>query len=118
VTGALIGRDADVRAVRAVVADTAAGRGGVAVVLGEAGIGKSRLLDAVVAEIGDLPVLRGWAAAGNGPYRAVAEAVRDLPAPGPICGRTCRRSGACVRTGRRPVSPIRSSIRRSCSAKD
>jgi DNA-binding CsgD family transcriptional regulator len=80
---ALVGRSAEVSGLRAVVLAAAAGRGGAAVLLGEAGIGKTRLLDetALMAAEAGMAVLRGAAVGGGGAYRAIAEAVRELPAP-------------------------------------
>jgi DNA-binding CsgD family transcriptional regulator len=51
--------------------------GGVLVFLGEAGIGKSRLLDFTVAASGRT-VYRGRAVEGNGSYRAVAQALAGV----------------------------------------
>jgi DNA-binding CsgD family transcriptional regulator len=83
VAQALVGRAAELDRLRRLVTAAAGGHGGTALVLGEAGIGKSRLLDetaAAAAGLG-LAVLRGAAADGAGAYRAVAEAVRRLDAP-------------------------------------
>jgi DNA-binding CsgD family transcriptional regulator len=86
--GEIVGRAAEVAVLRGVVAGVVAGRGGAAVVLGEAGIGKTRLLAEAgrLAAAAGLLVLRGGAVEGGGVYRAVAEAVRDLPAPPPSPG--------------------------------
>lgn len=60
----LRGRGAELAALEAVVGGLSLGRGGTALVLGEAGIGKSRLLAEVVAEA---------AAAGSAAYQASVE---------------------------------------------
>ena len=58
---ALIGRDAELAVLEALLADTAAGRGGAVLVEGEPGIGKTALLEAALAGAQDLgcQVLRG-----------------------------------------------------------
>jgi predicted ATPase len=80
VAGALVGRTAELERLRQLLTGAATGHGGTALVLGEAGIGKTRLLDEVARAAADrgLAVLRGAAAAGAGAYRPVAEAVRRL----------------------------------------
>ena len=62
---------------RSAVAAAAAGSGGVLLVTGEAGVGKSRLLAEVVAAARGcrLRVLHGRAVEGGGAYRPVAEAL-------------------------------------------
>jgi DNA-binding CsgD family transcriptional regulator len=77
---ALVGRTAELATIRRLVDGTAAGRGGVLLVAGEAGIGKTRLLDEVAARAAErgLPVLSGRAVQGGGTYRAVAGAVIGL----------------------------------------
>ena len=75
----LVGRGRELGELTDVVAGAAAGRGGAAFVLGEAGIGKSRLLNAAgdIARSRGMTVLRGRA--GDSPvpaaYRPLAEAV-------------------------------------------
>jgi DNA-binding CsgD family transcriptional regulator len=75
----LVGRVEELRELAELVAGAAAGAGGSAFVLGEAGIGKSRLLAAAtdVTRSREMTVLRGRAAASSAPapYRAVAEAL-------------------------------------------
>jgi DNA-binding CsgD family transcriptional regulator len=73
----LVGRAEEVAAVRSAVAAAAAGSGGVLLVTGEAGVGKSRLLAEVieVARGCRLRVLHGRAVEGGGAYRPVAEAL-------------------------------------------
>jgi DNA-binding CsgD family transcriptional regulator len=85
VTSPLVGRDAELALVTLRLTAIGAGAGGVLVVLGEAGVGKSRLLaeTARLAEETGLIVLTGRAVEGGGTYRALAEAllpaVRDRP---------------------------------------
>ncbi len=64
-------------AIDALLDDIGRGRGGVVLVVGEAGIGKSRLLAeaAVQAQRRRLVTLHGRAVEGGGTYRAVAEAL-------------------------------------------
>jgi DNA-binding CsgD family transcriptional regulator len=83
VVQALVGRAAELDRLRQLVTAAAGGHGGTALLLGEAGIGKTRLLDetATAAAGLGLAVLRGAAVDGAGAYRAVAEAVRGLNAP-------------------------------------
>ncbi|MBJ7358188.1 LuxR family transcriptional regulator [Nocardioides sp.] len=84
---ALVGRDTEAAALRRAVSAAATGSGGVLLVVGEAGVGKSRLVAAATdgAEQQGLRVLRGRATEHSGAYRPVAEAflragvaVRDL----------------------------------------
>ena len=85
-TSPLIARDAELATLRRLVAATAAGAGGVVVVHGEAGIGKSRLLSELrtLAVGAGLTVHSGRAVEGNGSYRAVAQALADLSVPDEI----------------------------------
>lgn len=81
----VVGRAGELAQVRRLVAAAASGRGGVLAVLGEAGVGKTRLLDAAASAAADagLLVLGGRAVQGGGSYRAIAEAVvgrLDAPA--------------------------------------
>ena len=81
-TSQLVGRDTE-RSILSGLLDAASeGRGGVGVVVGEAGIGKSRLLDALATEATDrgMMVLRGRAVEVTTPvaYRPVAEALCSL----------------------------------------
>ncbi|MDQ4021031.1 MAG: AAA family ATPase [Actinomycetota bacterium] len=76
-TSALVGRDAELATARRLLDASRIGEGGLLVVTGEAGIGKSRLL-AEVAALGrssGCTVLIGRAVPGGGTYRAVAGAV-------------------------------------------
>ncbi|MGH3696890.1 MAG: AAA family ATPase [Pseudonocardiaceae bacterium] len=74
---AMVGRDAELATARRVLAASRAGDGGVLLVTGEAGIGKSRLLAelAALADANGYAVLSGRAVPGGGTYRAVSEAV-------------------------------------------
>src|SRR6266446_4045727 len=87
----LVGRDDEARRLRAALAAAEAGRGGAMFLVGEAGIGKPRLVREVVRVAGErsLTVLAGRAVAGGvpTPLRPFAEAL--TPA-----GRAGRRSRA------------------------
>jgi hypothetical protein len=74
---ALVGRSAELATVRRLVDAASAGSGAALVVTGEAGIGKTRLLDEAARRAADagLVVLSGRAVQGGGTYRAVAEAM-------------------------------------------
>ncbi len=76
----VVGRTAELATVRRLVDRAAAGRGGALLVTGEAGVGKTRLLDEVAARAVErgLPVLAGRAVQGGGTFRAVAGAVLGL----------------------------------------
>jgi AAA ATPase-like protein len=94
--GGLVGRRAELTARRSAVDKAARGAGAAMFVLGEPGIGKSRLLAAAVerARAAGMAVLTGRAVAGGGAYRAVAAALAEhLRAPGST-GRGGRCSGA------------------------
>ncbi len=73
----LIGREREVAAVRQAVLSAHAGTGGLVVVTGEAGVGKSRLLAeaAELARDAGMPVLTGRAVPDGGAFRPVAEAL-------------------------------------------
>ena len=79
----VVGRTTELATVRGLVDAVAAGRGGALLVAGEAGIGKTRLLDEVAARAAGwkLPVLSGRAVQGGGTFRAVAGAVLALDDP-------------------------------------
>ncbi len=76
----LVGRGAELATARGLVDAVAAGRGGALLVAGEAGIGKTRVLDEVAERAAGrgLPVLSGRAVQGGGTFRAVAGAVIGL----------------------------------------
>jgi predicted ATPase len=81
VSPVLIGRERELAQLRAAVARTAAGEPGVVLVGGEAGVGKSRLLEAAVAETAGIRVLTGACIelGGEGlPFVPVVEALRTL----------------------------------------
>lgn len=84
-TSGLIGRDPELALVMTRLTAIAAGAGGVLVVLGEAGVGKSRLLAeaARLAAEDGLVVLAGRAVEGGAVHQVLAEAllpaVRDRP---------------------------------------
>ena len=73
----LIGRDEQSAVLSVALSAAADGAGGVLLVLGEAGVGKTRLLAAAVEEARDLGmhVLLGRATEHSGAYRPVAEAL-------------------------------------------
>jgi hypothetical protein len=73
----LVGRHGEMAVIDALLDDVGRGHGGVVLVLGEAGIGKSRLLAeaATRARRRRLAILSGRAVEGGGTYRAVAEAL-------------------------------------------
>jgi DNA-binding CsgD family transcriptional regulator len=75
-----VGRAAELATARGLVDAVAGGRGGALLVAGEAGIGKTRLLDEVAGRAREhgLPVLSGRAVQGGGTFRAVAGAVIGL----------------------------------------
>ena len=86
----MVGRDAEIAAADRLVADTRAGYGGALLVVGEAGIGKTRLVREITtrARRSGCSVLTGHAAPGGGTYRPLAEAVlayardgHDIDAP-------------------------------------
>ena len=76
---ALVGRATELAEVEAALAAAVRGEGGLLLVTGEAGVGKSRLLTEVQARARGLgaTVLSGRAAPGGGSLRAVSEAVLD-----------------------------------------
>ncbi len=75
----LVGRDEEARRLRAALTAAQAGRGGTVLLVGEAGIGKSRLVRETARAAGErgLTVLAGRAVAGGVPvpYRPFAEAL-------------------------------------------
>jgi DNA-binding CsgD family transcriptional regulator/tetratricopeptide (TPR) repeat protein len=78
----LVGRRAEIQALESALAGVLAGRGGCAVITGEAGIGKSRLIRelARMAAGRQVPVVTGRAvpASASAPYRPVTEALLQL----------------------------------------
>ncbi|MDP8910063.1 MAG: ATP-binding protein, partial [Chloroflexota bacterium] len=75
----VVGRDAEIEHLRGALDAAIAGSGSMVFLVGEAGIGKSRLAAEVAAEAGrrGLPVLRGRAVPTSTPvpYRPLAEAL-------------------------------------------
>ncbi len=73
----MVGRNVELATARRVLDASLAGEGGLLLVTGEAGIGKSRLLAALaaLARSAGCAVLTGRAVPGGGTYRAVTEAV-------------------------------------------
>jgi DNA-binding CsgD family transcriptional regulator len=76
----LIGRQAELASALRLVDAAARGRGGGVLVTGEAGVGKSRLVDEMRARAVDagMTVLVGRSVADGGTYRAVTEALAKL----------------------------------------
>jgi DNA-binding CsgD family transcriptional regulator len=78
----LVGRRAELQALESAVAGVLAGQGGCAVITGEAGIGKSRLMRelARMAAGRQVPVVMGRAvpSSASAPYRPVTEALLQL----------------------------------------
>ena len=78
----LVGRRAEIQALESALAGALAGQGGCAVITGEAGIGKSRLMRelARMAAGRQVPVVMGRAvpASASAPYRPVTEALLQL----------------------------------------
>ena len=59
-TAPLIGRDRELAALRAVADEVRGGRGQIATIIGEAGVGKSRLVTALRAELAATECVAGW----------------------------------------------------------
>ena len=90
-----MGRTAELATVRSLVDGVRRGRGGVLLVGGEAGIGKTRLLREVAERARDagLAVVSGRAVEGSGTYRPLAEALADQlreAAPAFFRGASCQ----------------------------
>ena len=72
----LVGRDGELGELRAALARAASGAGGVTLVRGETGIGKSRLVDELaVGSAATHVVLTGRAVEGGGAFRPIADAL-------------------------------------------
>jgi len=97
----LVGRDDELATASQLLADARSGSGGLLLVLGEAGIGKSCLLAVLVAQANaaGMLVLSGRAIPGGGTYRAFSSAL------GPAL-----RRGVAVATD--DLRPFRSALRR------
>lgn len=95
--GPLVGRERELAMLSAAVAAVSDGRGGLLLLAGEAGVGKTRLVDEALAAV-SLTVLRGEAAVeGSIPYGPVTAALRaglrdapDLLVGGPFTGYLAR----------------------------
>jgi DNA-binding CsgD family transcriptional regulator len=78
----LVGRRAEIQALESALAGALAGQGGCAVITGEAGIGKSRLMRELARMAADRQVLvvmgRSVPASASAPYRPVTEALLQL----------------------------------------
>ncbi|MFC5380984.1 helix-turn-helix transcriptional regulator [Aquipuribacter nitratireducens] len=76
----LVGRDEELRRIQVMLTAARNGRGGALRVVGDAGIGKTALLDAAVAAAGDACVLRtaGYEAEASIPFAAVQRLVIPL----------------------------------------
>ena len=76
----LIGRDAELRRFKEIVDQTLAGRGGVALVAGSLGVGKTRLMEegATFARLRGATVIAGKAYDSAPPYEPFARALREL----------------------------------------
>src|SRR5919201_6395658 len=80
--GPLVGRRAELRELSAALAGARAGQGALFLLAGDAGIGKTRLAEAIVdeaAERGDTVLWGGaWEAGGAPPYWPWVQAIREL----------------------------------------
>jgi DNA-binding CsgD family transcriptional regulator len=108
----VVGRDEELAVLREAVARARQGSGGTVLVTGEAGIGKSRLLEEAsrYARILGMAVLAGRAVEGAGPYRPVAEALsarlRDAAVPASDELRPYRPTLAKLLPGWLPDEPV------------
>ena len=82
----LVGRRAELTTALGLVDAAARGRGGALLITGEAGVGKSRLVDEMRARASTtgMTVLVGRSVDGGGTYRAVSEAVARLVRHDPL----------------------------------
>ncbi|MGK5641606.1 ATP-binding protein, partial [Streptomyces sp. URMC 126] len=91
---AFVGRDRELAALRILVADVLAGKGRVAAVLGEPGIGKSRLLSEVAQRLPHTSVEAVWGYCFSGPgappYWLWTQVLRQVAASRPEGFRTVR----------------------------
>lgn len=80
----LVGREPEVAALEGALSGARAGRGGVVLVRGEAGVGKSRLVKEILARASDAVVLEGSCRPGalGTPYLPFAQALRTGRASG------------------------------------
>ena len=89
-SGVLVGREAQVEALQEFLHGGPAGRPPVMLVAGEAGVGKTALVDHVLARAGQ-PVRRGWAAGRKSAvYEVLAQVLtpaassQPMSSPGPV----------------------------------
>ena len=89
-SGVLVGREAQVEALQEFLHDGPAGRPPVMLVAGEAGVGKTALVDHVLVNVG-MPVRRGWAAGRKSAvYEVLAQVLtpaassQPMPSRGPV----------------------------------
>jgi DNA-binding CsgD family transcriptional regulator len=75
--GSFIGREAVRAQLRAALTAAEAGRGALVLVAGEAGVGKTRLVEEVVASVEPVALVRGSARPGGAPFGPVVGALRD-----------------------------------------
>src|SRR5260370_16223943 len=105
--GRLVGREAELGRLLTLLGEAAAGRPVVALVSGDAGVGKTRLVTelSVAARERGYAVLTGRCAelADTVPYLPLADALRD-PAAGPLAGGPLRHALAAL-PGRAPRLP-------------
>jgi hypothetical protein len=80
--GVIVGRAAELEQLGDALADARAGRGGVALLVGEPGIGKSRLVEEV-ARLAEVDVVwgRAWEAGGAPPYWPWTQVLRAIGGP-------------------------------------
>jgi DNA-binding CsgD family transcriptional regulator len=74
----LIGRADELARLRAALAAAQSGRGSLLLVSGEAGVGKTRLVEAGLADAGDTVFVRGVAVTGSAPFGPVVAALRSF----------------------------------------
>jgi len=82
----LLGREPEVAALAGALSAARAGRGGIVLVRGEAGVGKTRLVEEVIGRSGDVLVLEGLCRPGavGTPYLPFAQALRAGRASGAV----------------------------------
>ena len=107
----LVGRDAEQHVLDAVLAGARLGQSGVLIVTGEAGIGKTALLDQVRASAEDIQVLSvtGTEPERDLPFAGLAQLLRVTKRTSRTCRRPRRRPSAspsrCPRATPRTASP-------------
>src|SRR5215831_12723303 len=95
-TWPLIGREAAMAELEAVLDAARGGRGGFVLIAGEAGIGKTRLAEEITARADGFTSIWSWcvADASAGPFRPWVHVVRELAASDPRLARQISRSDA------------------------